>query len=288
MAVKIGIQLYSVRDSLSADPGGTLEALADLGFTRFEGANHQALEDSGIGFGISAEFLRDLMSKRGLSVVGCHINPLDENRLPAVLDFHQHLGNPRIGCDIEFYPYNDRDYVKRRAELFNRVGQLCADRGMEFYYHNHFEEFQEFGDTTVYQLLMDNTDPALVRFEMDTYWAYRGGADPIEWFREYPDRFILIHQKDFPTMWHEPINLFDGVVARDAQITMDLFDEVVKPQSFAEIGTGQLPIQDIINAADKLPNFRYLLLEQDFAPGAELDSVKISRDALRGYANVEW
>lgn len=169
-----------------------------------EGANHQAGTDDGIGFGITPDFLTDFLQRRGVSIVGCHINPLDLDRLPAVLDFHQRIGNPRIGCDIEFYPFGDVDHVKRRADFFNAVGRLAADRGMEFYYHNHFQEFQRFGDTTVYQLLMENTDPELVRFEMDTYWAYRGGADPIEWFREHPDRFILIHQKDFPAAAPQP------------------------------------------------------------------------------------
>jgi sugar phosphate isomerase/epimerase len=286
MAVEIGIQLHSVRNALRTDPGGTLNALADLGFTRFEGANHQALTDDGIGFGIAPGFLRDLVQERGVSIVGCHINPLDLDRLPRVLDFHQQIGNPRIGCDIEFYPYGDVDYVKRRAEFFNSVGRLAADRGMEFYYHNHFQEFQRFGDATVYQLLMDHTDPELVHFELDTYWAYRGGADPIELFRAYPDRFILIHQKDYPKDATQPLDLYDGIVAPDATITMELFQEVVTPDAFAEVGTGILPIQDIIDAVDPLPNFRYVLLEQDYAPGPELDSVKVSRDAFIGYRNV--
>lgn len=286
MTVEIGIQLYSVRNSLREDPAGTLNALADLGFTRFEGANHQAMTDDGIGFGIRTDFLRELMADRGVAIVGCHINPLDLDRLPHVLDFHQEIGNPRIGCDIEFYPHGDTDHVKRRADFFTRVGELCAERGMQFYYHNHFQEFQRFGDATVYELLMEHTDPALVRFELDTFWAYRGGADPLDLFAAYPDRFLLIHQKDFPKNAPQPLNLFDGIVARDADITMDLFREVALPETFAEVGTGILPIQDIIDAVDALPDFRYVLLEQDHAPGAELDSVRVSREAFGRYRNV--
>ena len=141
MAVEIGIQLFSVRNALAADPAATLNTLLQLGFSRMEGANHQAATDDGIGFGIRADFLSDLINDRGVSVIGCHINPLELDRLPRVLDFHQQIGNPRIGCDIEFYPYGDVDYVKRRADFFNQVGQLCAEREMEFYYHNHFQEY---------------------------------------------------------------------------------------------------------------------------------------------------
>jgi sugar phosphate isomerase/epimerase len=288
MAVDIGIQLFSVRNALAGDPAGTLGSLIDLGFTRFEGANHQAATDDGIGFGIDVGFLTELIKDRGAQVIGCHINPLELDRIPRVLDFHQQIGNPRIGCDIEFYPYGDVDYVKRRADFMNQVGRLCAERGMEFYYHNHFQEFQRFGEELVYRLLLEHTDPELVKFEMDTYWAYRGGADPLDWFAEYPDRYILIHQKDFPRNASQPLNLYDGVVDPDAPITMELFQQVARPETFTEVGTGVLPIQQIIDAVDALPDFRFVLLEQDHSSRDELESVRVSRDAFIGYQNVNW
>ena len=288
MSIQIGIQLYSVRNSLAADPEGTLNALADLGLTRLEGANHRAKTEDGIGFGISADFLAQIMRDRGITIVGCQINPLDLDRLPAILEFQQKIGNTRIGCDIEFFPYGDVEYVKRRAELFNEVGRVAAERDMEFFYHNHFQEFQRFGDQTVYELLMEYTDPSLVKFELDTYWAYRGGADPLELFRTYPERFILSHQKDFPADAARPLNMYDGTVAADATITMPLFSELEVPGEFAEVGTGILPIQDIIDAVDALPNFQYMLLEQDYAAGSELDSVRTSVESFAKYNNVVW
>jgi len=286
MAIQIGIQLYSVRDSLAADPEGTLNALADLGLTRLEGANHRALTEDGIGFGISADFLAEIMRDRGIEIIGCQINPLGLDRLPAILEFQQKIGNTRVGCDIEFYPYNDLEYVKRRADFFNQVGRVAAERDMEFFYHNHFQEFQRFGDKTVYELLMEYTDPELVKFELDTYWAYRGGANPIDLFETYPERFVMSHQKDFPDGAARPLNLFDGPLAADASIDMPLFLELEEPAEFAEVGTGILPIQDIIDAANKLPNLKYMLLEQDFASGTELDSVRTSFEAFKRYENI--
>lgn len=286
MAIHTGIQLYSVRDSLAADPEATINRLADLGFTRLEGANHQAGTENGIGFGISAELLSSVMQERGIDIVGCHLNPLDLDRLPEILAFQQQIGNRSVGCDIEFYPYGDVEYVKRRADFFNRVGKVCAGQDMTFYYHNHYQEFQRFGDQTVYELLMEHTDPALVSFELDTYWAYRGGADPIELFQRYPDRFILCHQKDFPADAARPLDMYDGTVARDAMITEELFIELERPEEFAEVGTGVLPIQDIIDAADRLPHFVCMLLEQDYAPGDDMESVRISSEAFARYRNV--
>ena len=135
-------------------------------------------------------------------------------------------------------------------------------------------------------MLLENTDPELVKFELDTFWAYRGGVDPLDWFAEFGDRYILIHQKDFPADASQPLNLYDGVVDPAAPITMELFQQVALPETFTEVGTGVLPIQDIINAVDRLPNFRYVLLEQDHTGRGELESVKISRDAFLGYDNV--
>ncbi len=118
------------------------------------------------------------LSDLGLSIVGCHINPLQLDILPRALDYQAELGNRQIGCDIEFYPLGDRDYVLRRCDAFNRVGELARERGMRFYYHNHFQEFQRLGDDYVYDIILANTDPDLVLLEFDTYWVYRGGQDP--------------------------------------------------------------------------------------------------------------
>lgn len=288
MTVRIGLQLYSVRESLSEDPWGTLSQLSEAGFTTLEAANHHAREDAGVGFGVGAAELRAKLGDLDLRVIGCHINPLDVDILPRALDYQLELGNTQIGCDIEFYPLGDRDYVLRRAETFNAIGELCRDRGMRFYYHNHFQEFQRIGDETVYELVLENTDPALVQIEMDTYWMYRGGQDPLEWMRRYEDRVILIHQKDFTANAPQPLNMFDGIVSPTAPITMDVFMQNKDPLCFTEIGTGVLPIQDIIDAAQALPNLDYLILEQDHTRYQEIESVRISKDAFSNYSGISW
>src|SRR6476620_8480019 len=198
MTICVGLQLYSVRESLAPDPCGTLARLADVGFTHLEAANQNARNDPGVGFGVAASELRSQLADLGLSIVGCHINPLELDILPRALDYQAALGNTQFGCDIEFFPYGDRDYVLRRAEVFNKVGELARARGMRFYYHNHFQECQRFGGDYVYDLILENTDPDLVKLELDTYWMYRGGQDPIEWMTKCADRVILLHQKDIP------------------------------------------------------------------------------------------
>jgi sugar phosphate isomerase/epimerase len=289
VSVRVGLQLYSVRSSLARDPWGTLARLAGAGFTHLEAANHNARNDPGVGFGVAAPELRAQLANLGLSIVGCHINPLELEILPRALDYQAELGNLQFGCDIEFFPYGDRNYVLRRAELFNQVGELARERGMRFYYHNHFQEFQRFGDDYVYDLILENTDPELVKLEIDTYWMYRGGQDPIEWMKRCADRVILLHQKDFPADAPQPLNLFDGVVSPTENIDMAVFEERKDTRCFTEIGTGVLPIQSIIDAARALPAVDYLILEQDHTALDEIESVRTSRHAFTSsFTGISW
>jgi sugar phosphate isomerase/epimerase len=289
MTLRVGLQLYSVRNALAQDPWGTLARLAEAGFTHLEAANHHARTDPGVGFGVSAQELRAHLADLGLAIIGCHINPLDVEILPRALEYQAELGNTQFGCDIEFFPYGDRDYVLRRCEVYNQVGELARQHGMRFYYHNHFQEFQRFGDTYVYDLILENTDPALVKLELDTYWMYRGGQDPIPWMQKHADRIILLHQKDFPANAPQPLNLYDGVVSPTENIDMAVFDDRKDERCFTEIGTGVLPIQDIIDAAGALPHVEYLILEQDHTAMDEIDSVRTSREAFATrFTGISW
>ncbi|MFN8663147.1 MAG: sugar phosphate isomerase/epimerase [Thermomicrobiales bacterium] len=289
MTLRVGLQLYSVRNALARDPWGTLAQLAEAGFTHLEAANHHARTDPGVGFGVAAPELRAQLADLGLSIIGCHINPLDLEILPRALEYQAELGNTQFGCDIEFFPYGDRDYVLRRSELYNQVGELARAHGMRFYYHNHFQEFQRFGDEYVYDLILQNTDPELVKLELDTYWMYRGGQDPITWMQKCADRVILLHQKDFPAGAPQPLNLYDGVVSPTENIDMAVFDDRKDERCFTEIGTGVLPIQSIIDAAGALPNVEYLILEQDHTAMDEIDSVRTSREAFATkFTGISW
>jgi sugar phosphate isomerase/epimerase len=260
MAIKTGIQLYSVRESLAKDPYGTLAKIAEIGYKYVEGANHNAKADPGLGFNVPAEDMKKSLDDLGLKIVGCHVAPLELDVIDRVLDYHQVLGNPQIGCAIDFFPYGDVDFVLRRCDLFNQIGEKCKARGMRFYYHNHYQEFQKFGDKTVYEILMENTDPSLVFVEIDTYWATRAGIDPIALMEQYRDRLVLLHQKDFPAEAPQPVVVFDGVIDRGADIDMAAFGSTVDPRCFTEIGTGTLPIQKIIDKAQSAPHLEYILL----------------------------
>ena len=287
MALKVGIQLYSVKNAIAQRPYEVLRQIAEAGYHYVEAANHNAANDPGVGFGVPAGKLKSTLDELGLQIVGCHVNPLREDLLPEVLDYHAELGSTQIGCDIEFFPYGDLDYLKRRCETFNRIGELCQERGMRYYYHNHYQEFQRFGEKLVYDMIMENTDPGLVYAEMDTYWVARGGQDPAEFMRKYNDRLILLHQKDFPGDAGEPLVMFDGIVDPGKNLDGELFMATKNPKSFTEIGTGVLPIQDYIEAAQSCPNLDYIILEQDATRLDEIESINVSMRAFRKFEGVE-
>jgi sugar phosphate isomerase/epimerase len=288
MALKVGIQLYSVRNHMQENPYGTLRKVAELGYDYVEGANHNASVDDGFGFNAPAKQMKEVLDQNNLTLVGCHINPLDLNRLPRVLEYHQKVGNMQIGCDTEFFPLDDMDYLKRRCEEFNKIGELCRQFGMRYYYHNHYMEFQHFGDKTVFELIMENTDPNLVFIELDTYWCARGGQNPIDIINKYKDRLILLHQKDFPAISPQPLSMFDGPVNSKENITMQVFRDTKDPLCFVEIGQGILPIQDYIDAALDAPHLEYILLEQDFTKLNEMDSIKTSMSNFKKFVGIEF
>lgn len=288
MALKIGIQLYSVRNSFKEDNFATLRKLSETGYHYVEAANHNAAVDDGVGFGFPAKELRKNLADLGLQIVGSHINPLRLDRLPAVLDYHQELGNKQIGCDTEFFPLNDLDYIYRRCEFFNEIGRMCQERGMRYYYHNHYMEFQRINGKSIYDIIMENTDPNLVFIELDTYWCYRGGFDAVELINKYKNRLVLLHQKDFPQNAPQVINMYDGIVDERQEVTREIFRDTKDPLCFTEIGTGVLPIQKIIDAAQDAPNLEYMVLEQDFTRLPELESIQVSMDSFRRFNGIEF
>jgi sugar phosphate isomerase/epimerase len=118
---------------------------------------------------------------------------------------------------------------------------------------------------------------------------YRGGQNPIEWMTKHADRVILSHQKDFPEDAPQPLNLFDGVVSPTENIDMAVFEERKDKRCFTEIGTGVLPIQDILDTVSALPNFEYLFLEQDHTAMDEIESVRFSHKAFDSkFTGIAW
>ncbi|MCI8465653.1 MAG: TIM barrel protein [Lachnospiraceae bacterium] len=284
--MKVGIQLYSVRNHMAENPMDTIRKVANEGYRYIEVANHNADKDAGVGFGISAEETKALLKETGAQIFSAHIFPLDPAQMTPILEFHKEIGTKYFVQPMDFY--KDKDETLRKAEMLNKVGERCKEYGMQLLYHNHFHEFQHFGDETIFELLMKHTDPELVKIELDTYWTTRGQQDPVELLKKYGKRVCLVHQKDFTKGYEAERDLLASVEATNDYVDMDRFNRDVKPETFTEIGTGIMDIQSIIDAANTYCASEAIVLEQDYSQHDELESIRISMESFKRFKGVEW
>lgn len=184
-----GIQLYSVKENMSENPIETIKSLASYGYHQIEGFN----AGKGIFFGMKNTEFKTLMDDNGLNYIASHTNTfqdLERQAAEAGEIGMKYLINPYVG------PQKSMDDFKKLADDFNKQGEICKQNGLRFAYHNHGYTFDELEGQIPQEYLMNHTDPELVDFELDLYWVYSAGHDPMEWIEKYPDRFPLGHVKD--------------------------------------------------------------------------------------------
>lgn len=285
MAMKVGVQLYSVRDEMMKDPIKTIESVAKAGYKYLEAANHNALEDFGVGFGVDARTLKNVLDEQDSGIISAHIFPFTEDNIRELVDYNHILGNHYIVYPMDFYA--DYDEVQRKIEMMNRVGKIFRSEGISLLYHNHFHEFQVFNGKTVYQMICENTDPDAVGFELDTFWTMRAGQNPLEIMDKLGGRLKLVHQKDYVPVEGYPTNIFERL-GYDAQINMEVFDTGYAPEEFTEIGMGTMDIQAIINKANALGSVEYIILEQDYSSYPQLESIRRSMDSFKKFEGISW
>jgi sugar phosphate isomerase/epimerase len=186
----IGIQLFTIRDMQAADLPGTLALLAEIGYAEVELFTLR---------GLTAEEFRAALAAVKLRALAAHVG-IDRwrNELETVLDEAETLGMLYVGVPGVFpNPPATLETYSALAHEFNRYGAAAADRGLRFYYHNHAFEFVRDRGTRLYDVLLNETDPDLVFFELDMYWIVTGGADPLDYLSTHDQaRWPLFHVKD--------------------------------------------------------------------------------------------
>jgi sugar phosphate isomerase/epimerase len=201
---RIGLQLYSVRDAV-ADVGfaKVLETVAQIGFKHVEFAGYT----QGSSPEITVKELRSILDANGLVAAGSHVSPSDDDSMKQILDDAEVLGIPQVGVSLTTpngVPATSG--WKATAEQYTRFGELAAARGIGFYFHNHFQEWlplPDAPDKRPIDILLAESDPKLVSFEMDVFWAHVGASqnnnafDPLnDYAIPFRDRIRLFHVKD--------------------------------------------------------------------------------------------
>ncbi len=184
-----GIQLYTVRASMAMDVPGTLRAIAGIGYKEVEFA----------GYGDhSPGQVRRLLDDLELKSPSAHVDAVTIRDDPwSLIEPAVAIGNDYL--TIAWLEPDDRqspDDYKRWAETFNRAGEMCRDNGIRLAYHNHDFEFLSLDGQVPFDILLSETDPALVDFEMDMFWVRKGGQDIVAILNKAPGRFTMAHIKD--------------------------------------------------------------------------------------------
>ena len=281
MGLPVGIQLYSVGKPLAEDMPGTLKQLHELGY--------REVESAGVGKRTAKE-LRGLLDDAGLVCPSAHLQ-LTGDDLDAQFEQAHTLGahfavssvlrsfspafiksatagNAPAGAAAPAEQAPPKrpamepmglDGFKKTAKKMNEVGKKAKAAGLQYAYHNHNFEFEKMPDGGPgYDVLIQETDPDLVKFEIDCGWMTVAGSDPVAYFKKYPGRFRMLHIKDF-----KPV----------AQPTIALLGPG-RPQG-TDLGTGFIDYKPIF-AAGKAAGIEHIFVEQE-APFAvsQLDSAKV-------------
>jgi sugar phosphate isomerase/epimerase len=186
---RIGMELYTVRSKMATDVAGTLEQLAKIGYKEVEFAgyfNHPAAE------------VRDMLRTNGLTAPSVHVGleAIETDSARTFADANT-IGHEFITvASLPRGPKATSDDWKTIAARFNAAGNACRSAGFRFAFHNHNDIVRKTGDVLPIDVLMHETDPALVSYQMDIYWAVNGGADPLQLLAAYPGRFSMFHAKD--------------------------------------------------------------------------------------------
>ena len=246
----LGIQLYSVRDDMTKDPQGTLKKIADIGYKNVEHANYINRKF----YGQSAVEFKKTLDDCGLHMPSGHTVMGKQHWDQTAQDFTGEWKRTvedaaTVGQQFVISPWLDEsmrktmDDFKRYMDVFNKCGELCQKSGMRFGYHNHNFEFStKIDGVRLYDLILENTNPALVIQQMDMGNMYGAGGRALDLIKKYPGRFVAMHVKD--------------EIKSSGEGDMDGFESTV-------LGRGVLPIKEIIDAGRKTGGTIEFMVEQE-------------------------
>lgn len=201
---KLGLQLYTMRAAMARDLDDTLKRVAAMGYEEVEtyGFDPEAIRYYGLAASAFAQRLRD----HGFTAPSGHYDlnryagsPVDDLQryVDRCIEGARVLGQRYITWPLVDPPFRTTDGFKTVAERLNLAGGQIKKAGLQLAYHNHDFEFVEQNGQIGYDIILRETDPALVKLQMDLYWIARGSKlTPNEWFKRAPGRFVMWHVKD--------------------------------------------------------------------------------------------
>lgn len=264
---KPGLQLFTVMKLLDQDFEGTLNAVQGIGYRTVETVG---------AFGKPASQVKELLQQYNLYTPSQHLMPgtlyqdfsaynqgkigWEEivKRFTSAFDFNrveyfieeaigraQTLGQNYIVWQLNWLPEYGNKELEQHIKAFNTAGKMCKEAGLQFAFHNHDHEFASVGDTTHYDLLVQNTAPDLVQLEMDFMWATFAGVDPVAYLKRYADRYKMVHLKD---LTKDRKITIPGKGTENFQKLLSVSEQVGVQYAFVEFDQPSDPMQEIAEA----------------------------------------
>ncbi|HEX5415490.1 MAG TPA: sugar phosphate isomerase/epimerase [Chloroflexota bacterium] len=250
---RIGLQMYTVREAAQRDFPGTVRQVAAIGYP--------AIQFAGYG-NLSATEMKSLLDELNLAVAGSHVGfeALRDN-FAGELEYNLAVGNRDLIVPMmpnELRSQGGEKAFHQMAAWLDEIGERCRQNGARLSYHNHALEFEPIGSRTGMEILLDETDPDLVKWEPDVYWIAYANQDPATWIRKYGGRQPFIHLKD---------------MTADASRT------------FAEVGEGIIDFAPIF-AASEAQGAEWYVVEQDRCARSPFESIALSLQHLKEWGKV--
>ncbi len=215
---KIALQMYSVRDDINKNFKETIAALSKMGFKDMEAAGY----NNGKFYGLEPKDFKAELETVKLNAISSHAGrslPEDVSKTDweeiwkwwdTCISAHKSAGMKYIVTASMPVPKTLAD-LKVYCDYYNQIGEKCKKAGLSFGYHNHAFEFQKIEGEIMYDFMLKNTDPKNVFFQMDVYWTVIGQKSPVEYFKNHPGRFTLLHIKDDKELGESGMVGFDAI-----------------------------------------------------------------------------
>jgi sugar phosphate isomerase/epimerase len=268
-----GVQLFTIPQMVSKDLKGTLKLLSEIGYKEIEFfgpysfsapetieswkpiATQLGIEGNAF-YGYSLADVKKMLADYGLTTPSVHLdlNTMRTNLAPAMTELKA-LGTKYVAIPALNNPADRStlDDFKKLADEFNVIGKKMSEYGLTLTYHNHgYEHWVKDGQTPI-EILLKNTDPKYVAFELDIFWMTAAGANPIEFLKKYPTRYKMLHVKDAM----EQVRFSGDGTTSDQWIA--LFPKMADP------GTGVFDIKGIVEQGVK-SGVTHFYLERDLTP----------------------
>lgn len=276
---QIAVQMMMLKDKV-AENGiyETLKTLSGMGFNAVEisqldmteenvVAMEKAIQDFGINICSLSAYTQQIHPSFPVDSFDLHYDKIisDAKRLNV-----EYL---RIGM-LPFSMFGDVEKVVQFAKEMDKWGEKLSAEGIKLFYHNHHLEFDKVDGKSYFDMLLENTNPENIGFEIDVHWIQRAGLNPVTVIESLQGRAELVHLKDFRIATPDPEAMMSALAKGD----MSVFFNTIQ---FAEIGEGNLDFKAIIKACERT-GVKYLPIEQDDTYGRDpFESLQISMDNLK-------